>query len=136
MPLRLYPAKRLKRYDEMPKFVIDEDMPRSTGAILKKHGYDIRDIRDHGLRGAKDEEIYKFAQREQAVILTGDRGFGNILRFPLGNHFGIVVAHFPNEMLTMEMNHRLLERFKDLSEEDFKGNLIIVEPRKIRIRRR
>jgi predicted nuclease of predicted toxin-antitoxin system len=79
----------------MPKFVIDEDMPRSTGEFLKQHGYDVRDIRDYELRGAEDEEIYKFAQREQAVILTSDRGFGNILRFPLGNHFGIVVHTFP-----------------------------------------
>ena len=55
----------------MPKFVIDEDIPRSTGRILKQRGYDVRDIRDYGLRGAEDEEIYKFAQREKAVILTG-----------------------------------------------------------------
>ena len=30
----------------MPKFVIDEDMPRSTGATLEKHGYDVKGIRD------------------------------------------------------------------------------------------
>ncbi|GAH58928.1 unnamed protein product [marine sediment metagenome] len=120
----------------MPKFVIDEDMPRSTGATLKKHGYDVKDIRDCGLRGAEDEKIYEFAQSEEAVILTGDKGFGNILRFPLGKHFGIVIVHFPNEMSTIEVNRYPLERFNDLSEDDFKGNLIIVEPRKIRIRRK
>lgn len=42
----------------MPQFVIDEDMPRSTGKILKEQGYDVKDIRDYGLRGAADEEIY------------------------------------------------------------------------------
>ncbi len=120
----------------MPKFVIDEDMPRSTGKILREHGYDVKDIRDHGLRGAADERVYEFAQKEEAVILTGDRDFGNILRFPLGDHFGIVVAHFPNEMPNRDMNHYLLERFKDLSEEEFRGNVIIIETAKIRIRRR
>jgi predicted nuclease of predicted toxin-antitoxin system len=120
----------------MPKFVIDEDMPRSTGRILKQQRYDVRDIRDYGLRGAEDQEIYEFAQREQAVILTGDRGFGNILRFPLGKHFGIVIARFSNEMPTIEINRHLLERFEDISEDDFKGNLIIMEPGKIRIRRK
>jgi len=54
----------------MPKFVIDEDMPRSTGTILKEHGYDVKDVRDYGLRGAEDKAIYEFAQREKAVILT------------------------------------------------------------------
>jgi hypothetical protein len=33
----------------MLKFVIDEDLPHSTGIILKENGYDILDIRDHGL---------------------------------------------------------------------------------------
>ncbi|MBN1841809.1 MAG: DUF5615 family PIN-like protein [Deltaproteobacteria bacterium] len=120
----------------MPRFVIDEDMPRSTGMMLKEQGYDVKDIRDYGLRGAEDEEVYEFAQREEAVILTGDRGFGNILRFALGTHFGIVVANFPNEMSTTDMNRHLLEVLKDLSADDFKGNLIIVEPRKVRIRRK
>ncbi|MBU4445772.1 DUF5615 family PIN-like protein [bacterium] len=119
----------------MVRFVIDEDMPRSTGMVLKEHGYDAKDIRDYGLRGAADEEIYEFAQKEKAVILTGDRDFGNILRFPLGDHFGIVVAHFPNEMPTLEINRYLLERFKELSEDDFRGNVIIIETHKIRIRR-
>jgi len=74
----------------MPKFVIDEDMPRSTGRILKQRGYDLRDIRDYGLRGAEDEEIYEFAQREKAVILTADTAlrlskfFGNSAQFWLG----------------------------------------------------
>lgn len=120
----------------MPKFVIDEDMPRSTGSVLKEHGYEVKDIRDYELRGAEDEDVYKFAQGEQSAILTGDRGFGNILRFPLGKHFGIVVAHFPNEMPTMEMNRQLLEKFKYLYEDDFRGNIIIIEPGKIRIKRK
>lgn len=42
----------------MPRFVIDEDMPRSTGKLLQSHGYDVKDIRDYGLRGSKDKEIF------------------------------------------------------------------------------
>lgn len=43
----------------MLKFVIDEDLPRSTGTILRESGYDVLDIRDHGLRGKNDETIYE-----------------------------------------------------------------------------
>lgn len=39
-------------------------------------------------------------------------------------------------MLTTDINRQVLEIFKELSEDDFKGNLIIIEPRKVRIRRR
>jgi len=98
----------------MLRFVIDEDIPRSTGIALKEYGYDAIDIRDYGLRGSADDKIYKFAQREKAAILTGDRGFGNILRFPLGKHFGIVIAHFPNEMLPAKINQQIIKRLKNL----------------------
>ena len=115
-------------------FVIDEDMPRSTGKALKEQGYEVKDIRDHKLRGAEDEIIFRFAQKEKSVILTGDKDFGNILQFPLGNHFGIIVAHFPNEFSTKKINQQLISRLKELSENDFQGNLIIIESMKIRIK--
>ena len=120
----------------MPKFVIDEDMPRSTGKALKEEGYEVKDVRDHGLRGADDKDIYQFARREKSVLLTGDTGFGNILRFPLGEHWGILLVHFPSEVSTKEMNGHLVADLKHIREGDFKGNLIILEPGRIRIRRK
>ena len=81
----------------MPRFVIDEDMPRSTGVALVQEGYEVKDVRDQGRQESSDDEVYRFTQEEEAILLTGDLGFGNILKFPLGQHFGIVVARFPNE---------------------------------------
>jgi len=36
---------------------------------------------------------------EMAVLLTGDLAFSNILKFPLGEHFGIVVARCEERVL-------------------------------------
>ncbi|HBO84979.1 MAG: hypothetical protein A2073_03550 [Deltaproteobacteria bacterium GWC2_42_11] len=119
----------------MVKFVVDEDMPRSTAKVLEARGYKAMDVRNCGLRGRSDEDIFQFAQKESAVVLTGDCGFGNILHFPIGSHFGIVVAHFPNEISTSELNKQIMKALNMLTETDFKGNLIIIEPGKIRIRR-
>lgn len=117
MPLKQYQRKKLNWYGKMLKFVIDEDMPRSIGIILEEHGYGVLDIRDYGLRGETDERIYEFAQKNGAVVLTGDRGFGDIQRFPLGEHIGIVVAHFPNEMPTLKINQKILQGLRCLNEE-------------------
>jgi predicted nuclease of predicted toxin-antitoxin system len=119
----------------MIKFVIDEDMPRSTARALAERGFECLDIRDYGLRGKSDKEIFEFAQREKAILLTGDMGFGNILFFPPGSHYGIFIAHFPNEISTKELNKQILEALDELSEDDLRGNLVILEPGKIRIRR-
>lgn len=120
----------------MLKFLIDEDMPRSTAKILKSRGYEVLDVRDYSLRGKSDEEVFEFAQKEKAILLTGDLGFGNILNFPVGSYAGIVIAHFPNEMSTFELNNQIIKAFDTLTETDFNGNLIILEHGKIRIRRK
>jgi predicted nuclease of predicted toxin-antitoxin system len=119
----------------MPKFVIDEDMPRSTAKTLLANGFEALDIRDYGLRGKNDDEVFKFAQTNRAVFLTGDLGFGNLLHFPVGTHSGILIAHFPNEISPFELNKQIIKAVLGLKEDDFNGNLIIIEPGKLRIRR-
>jgi predicted nuclease of predicted toxin-antitoxin system len=119
----------------MVRFVIDEDMPRSTGVALSTEGYEVKDVRDHGYRGLGDEEIYAFTQREKAVLLTGDLVFSNLLKFPLGQHFGIVVVRFPNELAPREINREIVTSLRVLGENEFKGNLVILEPGRIRIKR-
>jgi len=47
----------------MLKFVIDEDLPRSTGIILRESGYDVLDIRDHGLRGKTTRQFMNLLKK-------------------------------------------------------------------------
>jgi len=61
----------------MLKFLIDEDMPRSIAKVLNGKGYEALDVRDCGLRGKSDGDVFEFARKEEAVILTADVGFGN-----------------------------------------------------------
>lgn len=117
------------------KFLIDEDMPRSTEGVLKAAGYNALDVRDCGLRGRGDDEIFEFAQQAGAVVLTGDVGFGNLHKFPLGTHHGIFIAHFPNEVSTVELNRQVVKALEIMTERDYAGNLIILEPGRVRIRK-
>lgn len=119
----------------MAKFVIDEDIARSTASILADAGHEIIEIRDHGLRAAEDEKIFRFAQSKKAVLLTGDSGFGNLTKFPLGRHHGILIAHFPNELPVREINRQILLALSQIKDTDLSKNLTIIEPGKIRIRR-
>jgi len=120
----------------MLKFVVDEDLPRSTSKILREKGFEVLDVRERGLRGLSNEEIFRIAQREKAVFLTGDLGFGNLLHFPMGSHSGIVIVRFPSGVSTSELNRQMTISLNRLSEDDIRGNLVIIEPGRIRIRRR
>jgi len=119
----------------LAKIVVDEDIARSTGRLLIANGHQVFDIRDHGLRGAKDEDIFRFAQTNNASLLTGDMDFGNLIKYPLGRHFGIIIFHFPSVMPIHVINPYVLGSFKQLMTDDIHGNLIVLEPGKIRIRR-
>lgn len=118
------------------RIVIDEDLPRSLGVLMREHDHEVLDIRDHGFRGEPDERIFQFTQEKHAVLFTADLGFANILSFPLGTHKGICVLRFPNEMPNDKINTIVLDLLKQLSQQDIEGNLIIFTPKNFRIRRK
>lgn len=43
----------------MPKILVDEDLPRSTAQLLRSLGVDACDVRDVGLKGTPDAEVFK-----------------------------------------------------------------------------
>jgi predicted nuclease of predicted toxin-antitoxin system len=55
-------------------------MPRSSAKLIRSLGYDVEDVRDIGLRGAKDEEIIKYALKTNRIIATRNV----VLETPLG----------------------------------------------------
>ncbi len=115
--------------------VIDEDLPRSFATVLSNLGFNPFDVRDNNLRGAPDEDVYDFAKKQNAVLFSGDLGFSNTLNFPLGKHDGICILRFPNEM-SVKAIHKVVEVFlSKLSPNDYPGNLIIISPGKLRLRR-
>ena len=119
----------------MAGFLIDEDLPRSLSREMRAAGFDAVDVRDVGLRGRPDEEVLEHAVREHRAVVTADVGFGNILRFPLGEHGGIIVIRFPNEVPIRDLNREVLAAISWLGDDDMAGNVVTVLPGRIRIRR-
>lgn len=115
--------------------VIDEDLHKSLKNVLSGVGFEVYDVRDHNLRGQHDEKIFKFAKSKKAILFSADLGFSNILDFPLGTHNGIVILRFPNEMSTNLINDIVKSSLIKLIKDDYPGNLIIISPSGIRIRR-
>lgn len=115
--------------------VIDEDLPRSFALTLSQLGFTPLDIREHNLSGSTDDEVYKFAKNHTAVLFSADLGFSNILSFPLGTHYGICILRFPNEMSVKETNSMVKQLLKKVRIDDYEGNLIILSPGKLRLRR-
>ena len=116
-------------------FLVDEDLPRSTGNLLRRYEHEAVDVRDIGLRGAKDTQIAAYAQSEGLCLVTGDFDFSDIRNYPPGEYAGMVVLKLPRTA-TASFILNLLESF--LQQEDLvaqmPGKLAIVETGRVRIR--
>lgn len=117
----------------MNKFLVDEDMPRSSAVVLRQMGHAAEDVRDVGLRGHSDQEVFAYAQAQEAVLVTADKGFANILRYPPGTHASIIVVRVPDDPPTQRLNQELLRALKALEGQALTGLLVIVEVGRVRI---
>lgn len=117
------------------EFLVDEDMPRSTARALSEAGYIASDVRDVGLRGQGDADVFADAQVHSLVLITADKGFSNVLAYAPGTHAGLVIVRVPNELPALQVNQELLRALSDLQGETLKGLLVIVEVGRTRIRR-
>jgi predicted nuclease of predicted toxin-antitoxin system len=118
------------------QFLIDEDLPRSTGDLLRSYAHEAIDVRDIGLRGAKDSQIASYAQNRDLCLVTGDLGFSDIRNYPPAQYMGFVVLRIPRDAPTLFILN-LLESFlkQDKLVSKLSGKLAIVEPGRIRIRK-
>lgn len=120
----------------MPRFLLDENLPRSLGAALLATGFDVEDARDVGLRGQSDSLVVAYAKAHGQVIVTRDLGLGNMKLYPLGSHAGVVLMRYPNKTTIKELTNDLVGALRLLQDEDLAGNLVILDPNRLRIRRK
>jgi predicted nuclease of predicted toxin-antitoxin system len=114
---------------------VDENIPRSTAPALRDDGHQAVDVRDVGLRGADDVEVFAYAQSMSATLLTADRDFSSALTFRPGTHAGMVVVRIPNQVPNNAVNREILRFIHELRNTPLAGLIVVVEVGRTRIRR-
>jgi predicted nuclease of predicted toxin-antitoxin system len=116
--------------------LIDENLPRPLARSLRASGIDAEDVRDVGLRSKSDQTILASATQQGRALITADLGFGNLLKYPLGTHQGIILVRCPNSMPYPKVIELVVATLKSIPGEKITGNLVILEPGRIRFRTR
>lgn len=119
----------------MARFLIDEDLPYSLSSRLRLEGYENRHVTELGLRGFPDAEVFNLAQERGEVLISRDLGFANAIQYPPGTHHGLVVIRYPSEITVSLLTEQIVESLAQLTESEFAGAIIIIEPDRLRIRR-
>ena len=113
---------------------LDENLPHDLATALRRDGHDVHTVVEEHLAGESDPVVVAAATDEGRILLTLDRGIGDLRRYPPGNHAGIVVlrpaAQDPDSILSLIQR---LTRTHPLDE--LRSCVVVVEPRKVRIRR-
>ena len=99
------------------KFKLDENLPAAVAHLLDAHGHNVHTVLDESLGGSTDSAVVTAAGREDRVLVTLDRGFGDVRAYPPGTHPGIIVLRpddqrLPSvlEMVDLLLAHHDVER--------------------------
>ena len=113
---------------------LDENLPHDLATELARRGHDVHTVIEEHLAGESDPVVVAAATDEVRMLLTLDRGIGDLRRYPPGSHAGILVlrpaAQDPESILALIGR---LMRTHPLDE--LRGCVVVVEPQRVRIRR-
>ncbi|MEZ5963912.1 MAG: DUF5615 family PIN-like protein [Planctomycetota bacterium] len=119
----------------MKRVLLDENLGRGVADCLRAEGFDVTTLGEAGLRAASDDAVFAYARSDDRILVTLDLDFSNVHRFALGGHAGIVVGRFRSDTSPSVIGARLVEVFRRLTDADLRGNLVMVSPSLLRIRR-
>lgn len=115
------------------KLKIDENLSPQVVPLLHTFGHDAVTVVDEGLAGSDDTTVALAAADEGRMLLTLDRGFGDIRSYPPGEHPGMIVMRLRDQRPALvDATLRTLLAAHNLDE--LAGCTIIVQANLVRIR--
>lgn len=115
-------------------FFLDANLPYSSREIFSKYGRTWH-AKDVNLKEAPDEEIFNFAVKQEAILITKDLEFGNPYLYPQDSYHGLVIVRVPFYFTAKQINKTLEEFLSSTKIKDLENAITVVEPGKIRIRK-
>ncbi len=113
--------------------LLDHCVPRRYLRLLHEWGYSVALMSAYIPADAPDTDVMALAGKLDAVLLTADLDFANILDYPPANYDGIVVMRYRAEDET-GIDHTLKSMLDDLYRDNLRGLLVIVSPSRYRVR--
>jgi predicted nuclease of predicted toxin-antitoxin system len=117
----------------MPAFLIDECVSLQTVHLFEALGLPFQTVHNIALSGKSDSAVFEAAQSMESVLVTLDRGFGDVRTYPPHSHSGIIVLRYYDSS-SIQKCHTVLERLLGV-EGEFKRTLFIVNENKYRKRK-
>jgi predicted nuclease of predicted toxin-antitoxin system len=113
------------------KIVADENVDRQIVDRLREQGHEVLYIAERD-PGVDDETVLSFSRESNAILLTGDKDFGDLVFRQRLVHTGIVLMRLGG--LTSEQKCSVVAAAFDLHGEALSGQFAVLSDRLLRIR--
>ena len=119
------------------KFFADHCVSNAIISALQEMGFETFRLREHIPADSPDGMVISKAQELDAILVTLNGDFADIVTYPPKNYKGIIALQIRNHP---EITPQIMERLREhlsihRSTSDFTGKLLLVEPHRIRVRR-
>jgi len=115
-------------------FKLDENIPADLLSDLSATGHDAVTCDQEGIGGSEDSAIAAHARDEGRILVTFDLDFSDIRRYPPGAHPGIIILRLRSQDI-LSCRAAFSRVMNLIPEADLRGNVVIVEDTRVRIRR-
>jgi len=114
----------------------DHCVPESVARGLEAGGHDVFRLRDHLRTDAPDPEVIEKAQELDAVLLSLNGDFSDIVRYPPSSYGGIIAMQVRNrpEVLSQSTERTVQYLKRHPARAYYRGKLLLVEAHRLRIR--
>ena len=115
------------------KFKLDENFGTRTQQLFRAMGHDVQTVRNEGLQGCSDRQLWETCYAEDRCLVTLDLDFADVTRFPPAEANGVVVIRVPRNP-SLELLEQLVRQFlQALTQMSVEKRLWIVEADRIRV---
>lgn len=113
---------------------LDENIPVLAAVVAQQLGHDADTVTSEGLVGSTDPEVLAAATGDGRLLVTLDRGFGDVRAYPPGSHGGIVVLRVESQDAASVAE--VVRSFLSTNEfDDLTGCIVVVRGHLVRVRR-
>lgn len=111
-------------------FLVDENMPRSLAPQIAALGFSVQDVRDIGIGGRPDSEVFEAGIAADAIIITRDRGFALVKSWPDEFTAGVIFINLPDDTTASAVNAKIINLLTQRLPVSLLGALTTVELRR------
>jgi predicted nuclease of predicted toxin-antitoxin system len=118
----------------MWRFLVDENLPAKLAEALRAEGWDAEHAFDVGLRNRPDPDVFAYARRAHATLLTQDHDLErDTTQYPKPHH-GLVVIELPQDWPRDHKVQRVVAGLRSLVGQSLDDTLVIIEPSQVLVR--